>query len=138
MSLAALAQFAVNNNNNRASKTPTYLLPIEEARTVVKIKDGNKKPKLDGSQALTLTLGKIVLALDAVKPGATRINALPEQVEEFTALLQDALDAGEFDDAIIQAQAKADPANKPVASDLVEENVEEEVAPEGVDLDELV
>lgn len=138
MSLEALAQFAVNNNNAKAaSRTPLYQLTIEEARAKVKIKDGNKKAKEDGSQALTLTLGKHTLSLEAIAPKATRVNATAEQVEEFTSMLQAAVDAGEFDEAIIEAQAKADPANKPEDAPVETGDEGEEAAPEGVDLDAL-
>lgn len=139
MSLEALAQFAVNNNNAKGTtRTPLYQLSIEDARAKVKIKDGNKIAKEDGSQALTLTIGKHTLSLDVIKPKATRVNAAADQVEEFTSALQAAVDAGEFDEAIIAAQAKADPANKPAEAPVeTGDEGEEEEAPEGVDLDAL-
>lgn len=138
MSLEALAQFAVNNNNAKGTtRTPLYQLSIEDARMKVKIKDGNKIAKEDGSQALTLTLGKHTLSLDVIKPKATRVNATEDQVEEFTSALQAAVDAGEFDEAIIAAQAKADPANKPAEAPAETGDEGEEEAPEGVDLDAL-
>jgi hypothetical protein len=136
---SALAAQAVANNNSKSSgSTPSYLLPIEEARLAVKIKDGNKVAKEDGSQALTLTIGRITIALDVIAPKATRINAEADQVEAFTEQLQAALDAGAFDEAIVEAQAKANPANKPaVAKEALVEAEREEGAPEGVDLDAL-
>ena len=138
MSLEALAQFAVNNNNAKGTtRTPLYQLSIEDARAKVKVKDGNKVAKEDGSQALTLTLGKHTLSLNVIKPKATRINAEEAQVEEFTSALQVAVDAGKFDDAIIAAQAKADPANKPAEAPVETGEETEEEAPEGVDLDAL-
>lgn len=135
---SALVASAVENNNSKSGgSTPSYLLPIEEARKAVKIKDGNKVAKEDGSQALTLTIGRITIGLDAVAPKATRINATAEQVEQFTAVLKEALDAGAFDEAIIAAQAKANPANKVAAAKeaIVEADAQE--TPDGVDLDEL-
>lgn len=133
----ALAAQAVNNNNAKSGgATPSYLLPIEEARKAVKIKDGNKVAKEDGSQALTLVIGRVTIALDAVAPKATRINAAADQVEAFTATLQEALEAGAFDEAIVEAQAKANPANKvKVAKEAMEADAQE--TPEGVDLDAL-
>jgi hypothetical protein len=131
---SALAASAVANNNTKSGgAVPSYLLPLEEARKAVKIKDGNKIAKEDGSQALTLTIGRVIINLDAIAPKATRVNATADQVEEFTAQLQAAVDAGAFDDAIVEAQAKANPANK---QHLVEAE-REEGAPEGVDLDAL-
>ena len=74
------------------------------------------------------------ISLEQIAKGATRVNATAEQVEEFTAILLAAVAAGDFDEAIITAQAKADPANKPVP--VVGEELPEE-APEDVDLDML-
>ncbi len=123
--LAELAAHAAANNNSN-SRTPMYELPLEEARQRVVVKDGNRKVAEDGSQALTLTIGKITLSLDAVAPKATRINATKEQVDTFKEQLQEAVKAGVFDEAIIAAQAKANP-NKAVAPI--------EVAPIEVDTD---
>lgn len=136
---SALASAAVANNNSKTgSSVPSYLLPLEEARKAVKIKDGNKTAKEDGSQALTLTIGRITIGLDAIAPKATRVNATADQVEAFTEQLQAALEAGAFDDAIIEAQAKANPANKVAsAKEALVEAEREEGAPEGVDLDAL-
>lgn len=136
---SALAANAVANNNTAGSSaTPSYLLPIDEARKAVKIKDGNKVAKEDGSVALTLVIGRITIALDVVAPKATRINASSEQVEAFTEQLQTALEAGAFDEAIVAAQAKANPANKvKVAKEALVEAEREEGAPEGVDLEAL-
>lgn len=134
---SALAASAVANNNSKSGgATPSYLLPLEEARKAVKIKDGNKVAKEDGSQALTLVIGRITIALDAIAPKATRINATAEQVEGFTATLTEALEAGAFDEAIVEAQAKANPANKvKVAQEAMEADAQE--TPEGLDLDAL-
>ena len=136
MSLAKLAAFAVSNNNTRTS-SGVHLLSLKDARAKVTIQDGNRKAKEDGSQALTLTLGKYVISLDAVAPKATRVNAVKGKVKEFTALLQAALDAGDFDQAIVAAQAKADPANRPAKPTPSVAPAGQEEAPESVDLDEL-
>lgn len=136
---SALAASAVANNNAKSgSNTPSYLLGLEDARKAVKIKDGNKVAKEDGSVALTLVIGRITIALDAIAPKATRINATAELVEAYTAQLQAGLDAGAFDEAIVAAQAKANPANKVAsAKEALVEAEREEGAPEGVDLDAL-
>ncbi len=134
MDLASLAASAVNNNNAKAAgKTPVYAISVEEARGRVVIGDGNRKANEDGSQALTLRLGKITLSLEAIKPNATCVNATAEQVEDFTSVLQAGVDAGTFDDAIAEAQAKADPANKVAPAPVVEDDE----VPEQVDLDDL-
>jgi hypothetical protein len=128
---------AVNNNNSSSGKTPSYKLPIEEARVAVKIGDGNKKPAADGSQALTLTIGRVIIALDAIEPKATRVNATAAQVDLFTNKLHGLLEAGLFDEAIKAAQAKADPANKkkkataPTAEEL------KFITPTGVDMTDI-
>ena len=135
---SALAATAVSNNNSKSGgNTPSYLLPIEDARVAVKIKDGNKVAKEDGSQALTLVIGRITVALDVIAKGATRVNATADQVEAFTEQLQAALDAGAFDEAIVAAQAKANPANKVKVVKEALEEADREEAPEGVDLDAL-
>lgn len=103
-----LAQFAVSNNFSQSrGGVPVYELSIEDARAKVQVVDGNKVPNEDGSQALTLKLGKRKVSLDAVKKGATRINATAEQVEGFTATLKAALEAGAFDEAIKATQEAA-------------------------------
>lgn len=105
---SSLAQFAVSNNFTQSrGGVPVFELSIEDARAKVVVVDGNKVPNEDGSQALTLKLGKRKVGLDAVKKGATRINATAEQVEAFTATLKQALEAGAFDDAIRAVQAAA-------------------------------
>lgn len=147
-SIADLAAFAVANNFARGnSKVPTYELSLEEARKAVRVKDGNKRPKEDGTQALVLVLGKKTLKLDVIAANATRVNATAEQVEQFTAMLEGAVEAGQFDAAILEAQkelktAKEEREAKPVVA--VEEapavemaEVQVEAAPEGVDLDTL-
>lgn len=133
---SALEAAAVTNNFTKGStRTPIYALSIEDARAKVKVKDGNKKPKEDGSVALTLTFGKRTLPLDVIKPKATRINATAEQVEQFTSVLETAVAEGAFDEIIIAAQAEAEAAaNKAKAN--VEAGVPSEAA-EGIDLDAL-
>ena len=137
MDFSQLAATAVANNNKASSgATPSYLLPLDEARQAVKIKDGNKVANEDGSQALTLTIGRITIALDVIASGATRVNATADQVEGFTAQLQEALDGGAFDSAIVEAQAKANPANKvKVVVEALEADAQE--TPEGIDLEAL-
>jgi len=140
-----LAAAAVRNNYNNGS-TPSYLLSIEEARKAVKVKDGNRKAAEDGSQALTLILGRVALSLDVIAKGATRINATKDQVEAFSAKLVSAVEAGAFDAAIVEAQAKANPANKvgegkqdlaTLEAATEQKELTAETAPEGLDLDAL-
>ena len=140
-----LAAAAVRNNYNTGS-TPSYLLTLEEAREAVKVKDGNRKAAEDGSQALTLILGRVAVSLDVIAKGATRINATKDQVEAFSAKLLAAVKAGAFDTAIIEAQAKANPANKVgegkqdlATLEATSEQTEltTETAPAGLDLDAL-
>jgi len=138
MDFSQLAATAVANNNKASSgATPSYLLPLDEARQAVKIKDGNKVANEDGSQALTLTIGRITIALDVIASGATRVNATADQVEAFTAQLQEGIESGAFDDAIVAAQAKANPANKVKEAKAALDDSLPEGAPDGVDLEEL-
>tara|TARA_R110000851_G_scaffold57574_7_gene134081 strand:- start:16806 stop:17219 length:414 start_codon:yes stop_codon:yes gene_type:complete len=136
MSLTSLAAFAAKTNNN-SSRSPLHTLSIEDARAKVLVSDGNRKTVADGTQALTLTLGKHLLSLDVISAGATRIVTPAAKVEEFKALLIAEVAAGSFDVAIVAAQAKADPANKPVKAPVETAGDKVPVAPEGVDLDEL-
>jgi len=138
LNISELAQFATANNYARKSSTPSYELGIEEAREAVKIKDGNRVKSEDGSQALVLTLGRITLALDVISKGATRVNATADQVEGFTATLQEAVDSGAFDTAIVEAQAKGkEAAERARANANAVVEVSEDEAPAGVDVDEL-
>ena len=132
---SALAAAAVANNNKAATAaTPAYALSLDEARKVVKVRDGNRKPAEDGTKALTLVLGKITLDLEVIAPGATRVNATPEQEEAFTAQLLAAVEAGAFDNAILTAQFKGDPANRKAKAARVAPIADEDVdvVPEGV------
>lgn len=144
-SFAELTAFAVTNNFSSArGGKGLHELTIEEARAKVVVVDGNKVPAEDGSQALTLKLGKRKVSLDAVKAGATRINATKDQVEGFTATLLAGVAAGAFDAAIAEVQKAADPANKVAdgkvatveSADDTGELAEEQL-PEGLDLGEL-
>lgn len=103
MSLASLAQFAAGNRVAATKKKKVYELTVEEARAVVTIVDGNRKEVTDGSQALTLKLSRRTLSLDAVVKGTNRILASEDSVEEFTGILQAAIDDGSFDEAIQEA-----------------------------------
>lgn len=136
MSLAQLAAAAVSNNYN-TSRTPIYELSIEEARAKVKVKDGNKTPNEDGSQALVLGFGRKNLPLDIIAPKATRINATAEQVEEYTSILQGAIDGGDFDEVIAAAQIEYEEAAKAPKVAPATEEVVVETASVGVDLSEL-
>jgi hypothetical protein len=135
---SALQAFAVTNNFSQSrGGVPVYDLSIEVARAKVFIVDGNKVPAEDGSQALTLKLGKRKVSLDAVKKGATRINASAEQVEAFTAALTAALAAGAFDEAIRATQAAAKQAAedaKTKGAEVVTETGDEAVLEENVDI----
>ena len=135
---SALAASAVANNNTAGNGvTPSYLLSIEEARVAVKIKDGNKVAKEDGSQAITLSIGRITIDLDVIAPKATRVNATADQVEGFKEQLAAAVESGAFDEAIVAAQFKANPANRVAKAKAALEDPIGDSAPEGVDLDAL-
>lgn len=103
--LTSLAAFAVKNNNTRAVKTPIYELTVEAVRDLVVVVDGNKKQNEDGSQALVVRVGKRGISMEAVAPGCGRVNAPADKVEEFSALILEAVAAGEFDEAIKELQA---------------------------------
>lgn len=135
--LAQLAASAVANNYSaNPNRTPIYELSIEDARAKVKVKDGNKKPNEDGSQALVLGFGRKNLPLDIIAPKATRINAAANQVEEYVSILQAAIDGGDFDEVIATAQLEYEEAAKaPKVAPATEEVAE--TTSVGVDLSEL-
>lgn len=117
--LAGLAAYAVSNKSTTA-KVHMSKLPVEEARKQVKIKNGNRKAVGDGSQALTLVFGRHVLPLDIIEKGATRVVAPEDKVQQFSEILQSAVDAGDFDVQIIEAQKLSIP--KPRATKVPEES----------------
>jgi len=107
MSLAALAQFAINNGGSqRKNNVPVWELPVVDARSAINIRDANKIVQEDGSQKLALILGRKRMSLDAIAPKATHINAPFDKIDEFTDILQQAIDSGAFDTAIVEAQAE--------------------------------
>lgn len=128
MSLELLAAFAVSNKSTTA-KVHLSKLPVEEARKQVKIKNGNRKDVTDGSQALTLVLGRHVLPLDIIAQGATRVLASKDKVEQFTNILQEAIDNGDLDKQIIAAQKLSVPKPR-AATKATEVNVEANQAEE--------
>ena len=122
MSLELLQAFAVSSNKSKA----VWTLTIEQARDEVQVVDGNKKPLANGNQELPLKLGKYVLALDAVKKGATRIDATADNVEHFTDVLLTSVLDGAFDEAIKEAQEKSRAQYKKQTKKFVEEGKEPE------------
>ena len=139
ISLAQLAEAATGTASRVAGPT-YYSVSVEEARASVKVKDGNRKPNEDGSQKLTVVLGKHTLPLDCIKAGTTRVSVTAEQVEDYTAALVAAVVDGLFDDAIAKAQelgkaaAEKAAANPRTRAPKVAVAVEETA---GLDLDEL-
>ena len=144
ISLIDLAASAVVGSSRSASKG-IHAMSIEEARVAVKIKDGNRKPAEDGSQKLTLVLGKHTLPLDAIKAGSTRLQVSAENVAAYTAALESHVEAGAFDESIVKAQelakaqyekAIANPVKRR-SSATVQTAGEIVVETEGLDLDAI-
>ena len=100
-------QAAATGTVSRTGAPAFHAVSVEEARTFVKIKDGNRKPAVDGSQNLTVVLGKHTLPLDCVKAGTSRVPVTEEQVEGYTDALQTAINEGLFDGDIANAQVLA-------------------------------
>jgi hypothetical protein len=125
MKLLDLAKFAAKAAG-RKSATSIQDLSIEDARKSVKISDGNKV-KSETEQGLKLSLGRRSVSLDAVQTGATKLVIPTADVEAVTAVLQAAIDAGDFDAAITAAQVeigKAAVAAKAKAAEPVVSNTE--------------
>jgi len=129
---------AAATGTNKATSTAFHTVSVEEARASVKVKDGNKKPEVDGSQKLTVILGKHLLPLDCIKAGTTRVAVTADQVEGYTEALLGAVNDGLFDEAIAKAQELAKVQyEKAVANPRkrVAKVAAEDV--EGLDLDDL-
>lgn len=142
MELTALAQFAAKSNYTQANnRKRVWELSIEEARETVKVRDGNRTPAADGSQALVLGLGRHNLGLDVISKGATRVNAAADQVAAFTVALSEAVAAGTFDGEIVKAQAAAKESAEQRATGIETKadvaEVDATVAPDGLDLDSI-
>lgn len=142
MSLQTLAEFAARSNYVQKNTTKRlWELTVEEARAKVTVRDGNRKPSEDGSQALVLGLGRHTLPLDKIAEGSTRVNAPADQVEAFTAALVEAVNAGQFDEEIAAAQAAAKESAEQRAQGAAtkaEEPVEEAAENvDGLDLDSI-
>lgn len=142
MTMITLAdlQAAATGTATRSGAPAFHSVSVEEARNSVKVKDGNRKPAEDGSQKLTVVLGKHTLPLDCIKPNTTRVAVTAEQVEGYTDALVAAVNDGLFDEAIeaaqvlAKAQAEKAAANPRTRKPKVEVAVEETA---GLDLDEL-
>lgn len=138
MSLSNLVQFATKANSGNG-KTPFYALSIEEARAAVSIRDSRKPANIvEGAPVpLALYAGKIRVSLDIISEGATAITVPVEEVEAVEAQLREAIDAGEFDVAITDAQAKGEEAAKKAQATKANSPVVTEEVAGDVDLDEL-
>lgn len=135
ISLAQLAEVATGSAT-RAGATPVHMMSIEEARAAVIVKDGNKKPAEDGSQKLTVVLGKYTLPLECIKAGTTRLAVTAEQVEGYSEALLNAVTEGLFDEQIVKAQGLAKAQSEKVKA-KAKAPVVEAADTEGLDLDAL-
>lgn len=125
-------------STSRTGATPFHAMTVEEARGQVKVKDGNRKPAEDGSQVLTVVIGKHTISSSAISTGATRIGVTADQVEDYTAALQDAINEGLFDEGIAEAQVKAKvQAEKPRTARTKSAPVVVVEETEGLDIDAL-
>lgn len=137
ITLALLAAVAIGTVS-RASSKAFHTLTVEEARAEVKIKDGFRKPQTDGSQNLTVVIGKHTLPMDCIKAGTSRIAVTADQVESYTEALQELVSNGDFDDAIVKAQALAKAQyEKAVANPRKRVTKAEPLETEGLNLDSL-
>ena len=131
---------AATGTQARTNTVTFYNVSVEEARASVKVKDGNRKPAEDGSQKLTVILGKHTLPLDCIKAGTTRVAVTAEQVEGYTEALLNAVNEGLFDESIVKAQELAKVAAEKAAANPRTRTAKPVVAPEdtdGLDLDDL-
>lgn len=107
ITLEMLAESATGSASRAATKS-FRTMSIEDARAEVKIKDGNRKPNEDGSQKLTVVIGKHTLPMTCIKAGTSRIAVSADQVEGYTSAIQGLIDNGSFDEEIGKAQILAE------------------------------
>jgi len=137
ITLEMLAAAAVNTAT-RTNSTAFHTLTVADARPLVKIKDGNRKPAEDGSQKLTVVIGKHTLPLDFIKVGTSRIAVTADQVEGYTAAIQIEIDNGSFDEVIEKAQVLAKAQyEKSLANPVKRKAAAPADETEGLDLDEI-
>lgn len=140
MSITLQDLAAAATGTKSASAVQFHSMTVEEARGSVVIKDGNRKPAVDGSQALTVTIGKHTLPLNCIKAGTTRIAVTADQVEGYTEALQSVVAEGGFDAEIAEAQVLAKAQyEKTIATNAAKKAAAaaNPVATEGLDLDSL-
>lgn len=142
MTMITLAdlQAAATGTATRSGAPAFHSVSVEEARSSVKVKDGNRKPAEDGSQKLTVVIGKHTLPLDCIKAGTTRVAVTAEQVEGYTEALLAAVNEGMFDEQIAKAQELAKAQAEKAAANPRTRTPKAAVAAEdtaGLDLDEL-
>jgi hypothetical protein len=125
---------AATGSATRAASRAFHTLSVEEARGSAKIKDGNRKPAEDGSQKLTVVIGKHTLPMDCIKAGTSRIAVTADQIVGYTEAIQGLIDNGSFDEAIEKAQGLAK-AQYEKATNKAPAPAPE--ATEGLDLDAL-
>ena len=125
---------AATGSATRATSRAFHTLSVEEARGSVKIKDGNRKQAEDGSQKLTVIIGKHTLPMDCIKAGTSRIAVTADQIEGYTDAIQGLVDNGSFDEAIEKAQGLAKAQYEKVTSRAAAPAPE---ATEGLDLDAI-
>lgn len=145
--LQSLAAFAATTVSRTAAPKNASLLSVEEAREAIKINIQEPKGSVDvGKQYVTLKLGQVKLALDAIAPKLDRLAVEEAQINEVVAILQTNIDDGVFDEAIVagqakiaegyaKAQAKKNAPVEEVAEAATEEEAVEAVG--GLDLDAL-
>jgi hypothetical protein len=140
MSISLQDLQAAATGSKSSAAVSFHSMTVEDARGSVVIKDGNRKPAQDGSQALTVTLGKHTLPLDCIKLGTTRLSVTEAQVEGYSEALQSVVDEGGFDTAIEAAQVLAKAQfERTVATNAAKKaaGVAAPEATEGLDLDSL-
>lgn len=130
MSNFDFAAFAVTASSN-SSRVSIKDLSVEEAREHVKVVDGNIKKPVEGFQGLTLKLGRVKVAMDALAPKASKIQVPEDQVEAATEAMLAEVMAGTLDTAIEEAltrlnEVKAAAPDAGVPSDEDFEDFEEE------------
>jgi hypothetical protein len=137
ITLEDLAASATGTATRAASKA-FHTLTVEESRPLVKIKDGNRKPAEDGSQRLTVVIGKHTLPMDCIKAGTSRIAVSADQVEGYTVAIQGLIDSGSFDEVIEKAQVLAKAQyEKALANPVTRTKAAPAEATEGLDLDAI-
>ena len=110
--LEELAQYAVRKAVQK-TKVKNYEMGITDARKQVKVSAvKQKKVAQERTLVLDIKFGRRRLSLSAIGADVLKLQIPDDQLEEVTGMIYKAVDNGDFDSAIIEAQESLKPVKK--------------------------